>query len=91
MILVESYKNGNANILLGLLKRWLPINRQELSELLEIEFEAILPGRKQHDQRYTQHPNIQNFLDEIVRVLSVDCIPAFLCEVQVMSKLRLLV
>ena len=44
----------------------------ELSELLEIEFEAILPGRKQHDQRNKQHPIIRNFLDETVRERSVD-------------------
>ena len=49
------------------LKRWLPMNHRELPELLEIEFEAILPGRKQHDQRNKQHPIIRNFLDETVR------------------------
>ena len=65
--------HGNANIRLGLLKRWLPMNHQELPELLEIEFEAILPGRNEHDQRYTQHPIIRNFLDETVREWSVDC------------------
>ena len=31
------------------LKRWLPMNHRELPEFLEIEFEAILPGRKQRD------------------------------------------
>ena len=54
------------------LKRWLPMNHRELPELLEIEFEAILPGRKQHDQRNKQHPIIRNFLDETVREWSVD-------------------
>ena len=48
------------------------MNHLELPELLEIEFEAILPGRNQHDQRYTQHPIIRNFLDETVREWSVD-------------------
>ena len=47
--------HGNANIRLGSLKRWLPMNHLELPELLEIKFEAILPGRNQHDQRYTPH------------------------------------
>ena len=51
-----------ANIRLGLLKRWLPINHRKLPELLKIEFEAILPGRKQHDQRYIQHLIIRIFL-----------------------------
>ena len=48
------------------------MNHRKLPELLEIEFEAILPGRNQHDQRYTQHPIIRNFLDETVREWSVD-------------------
>ena len=48
------------------LKRWLPMNHRELPELLAIEFEAILPGRKQQDQRYTQHRIIRKFLDETV-------------------------
>ena len=39
--LVEGYVHGNANILLGSLKRWLPMNYWELPELLEIEFKAI--------------------------------------------------
>ena len=55
------------------LKRWLPMNHRELPELLEIEFEAILPGRNQHDQRYTQHPIIRNFLDETVREFDKNC------------------
>ena len=54
MTLVEGYVHGDANIRLGSLKRWLPMNHQKLSELLEIEFEAMLPGRKQHDQRYSR-------------------------------------
>ena len=58
MTLIEGYVHGNANILLGSLKRWLPMNHQELPELLEIKFEAILPGRNQHHQLYTQHPII---------------------------------
>ena len=72
MTLIEGYVHGDANIRLGSLKRWLPMNHRELPELLEIEFEAILPGRNQHDQRYTQHPIIRNFLDETVREWSVD-------------------
>ena len=72
MILIEGYVHGYANILFGSLKRWLPMNHRELPELLEIEFEAILPGRKQHDQRNKQHPIIRNFLDETVREWSVD-------------------
>ena len=43
MTLIEGYVHGNANILLGWLKRWLPLNYRELPELPEIEFEAILP------------------------------------------------
>ena len=50
MTLIEGYVHGDANIRLGSLKRWLPMNHRELPELLEIEFEAILPGRKQHNQ-----------------------------------------
>ena len=72
MTLIEGYVHGDANIRLGSLKRWLPMNHRELPELLEIKFEAILPGRNQHDQRYTQHPIIRNFLDETVREWSVD-------------------
>ena len=72
MTLIEGYVHGDANIRLGSLKRWLPMNHRELPELLEIEFEAILPGRKQHDQRNKQHPIIRNFLDETVREWSVD-------------------
>ena len=66
--------HGDANIRRGSLNRWLPMNHRELPELLEIEFEAIFPagGRKQHDQRYTLHPIIRNFLDETVRERSVD-------------------
>ena len=66
--MVEGYVHGDANILLGSLKRWLPMNHRQLPELLEIE----LPRRKQHDQRYTQNPIIWKFLDETVRELSVD-------------------
>ena len=62
--LIEGCVHGNANIRLQIFKRWLPMNHRELPKLLEMEFEAILPGRKQHDQRYTQHPIIRNFLDE---------------------------
>ena len=72
--LVEGYVHGYANIQLGSLKHWLPMNHRELPELLEIEFEAILPGlidlgRKQHNQLYTQHPIIRNFPKETVREL----------------------
>ena len=48
------YVHGSANIRLGSLKCWLPMNYQKLPELLEIEFEAMLPGRKKHDQRYSR-------------------------------------
>ena len=48
------------------------MNHQELPELLEIEFEAILPGRKQRDQRYTLRLIIRNFLDKTVRERSAD-------------------
>ena len=72
MILVEGCVHGNANIRLGSLKRWLPMNHRGLPELLEIKFEAILPGREKHDQRYTQHPIIRNFLEETERERSVD-------------------
>ena len=47
------------------------MNHRELPELLEIEFEAVLPGRKQDDQLYTQYPIIRNFLEETVRERSV--------------------
>ena len=73
MTLIEGYVHGDANIRLGSLKRWLPMNHLELPELLEIKFEAILPGRNQHDQRYTQHPIIRNFLDETVREFGAGC------------------
>ena len=71
MILVEGYVHGNANIQLSSPKLWLPKNHREvklreLSELLEIKFEVILPWRKQHDQRYTQYP----IIEETVRKLS---------------------
>ena len=72
--LVEGYVHTNANIWLGSLRHWLPMNHQELPELLEIEFEVILPGRKQHDQWYTKHLIFRNFLgDDTVRERSVDC------------------
>ena len=51
MISVKGYVHGDANILLCSLKHWLPMYHQELPELLDIEFEAILPGRKQHNPR----------------------------------------
>ena len=70
--LVEGYVHSDANILFGSLKRWLPKNHWELPELLEIEFEAILPGRKQLDQRYTKHPVIRkNFSTKPVRGMSL--------------------
>ena len=72
MTLVEGYVHGDANIRLGSLKRWLPMNHRELPELLEIEFAAILPERKQHDQRYTQHPIIRKNFNESVRERSVN-------------------
>ena len=59
---IEGYVHGDVPIRLGLLKRWLPINHPDLPELLELAFEAILPGRKQHNQRYTKHPTILKFL-----------------------------
>ena len=72
MTLVEGYVHSDANILFGSLKRWLPKNHWELPELLEIEFEAILPGRKQLDQRYTKHPVIRkNFSTKPVRGMSL--------------------
>ena len=45
------------------------MNHVVLPELLEITFEAILPGRQQHDQRYTKHPTILKFLAEITTML----------------------
>ena len=40
--------HGDANIWLGSLKRWLPMNHRELPELLEIEFEATNSGKDGH-------------------------------------------
>ena len=34
MILIEGYVHGNSNIQLGSLRHWLPMNHQELPELL---------------------------------------------------------
>ena len=61
---IEGYVHGDVPIRLGSLKRWLPIKHPDLPELLEIAFEAILPGRKPHNQRYTKHPTILKFLTE---------------------------
>ena len=61
---IEGYVHGDKNIRLDSLKLWLPINCPDLSELLAISFEAMVPGRNQHDQLYTKHPIIQKFLAE---------------------------
>ena len=45
------YVDGDENIRLSLLKRWLPMNHPDLPELLEISFEAMLQGRNQDDRR----------------------------------------
>ena len=60
---IEGYVHGDVPIRLGSLKRW-PMNHPDLPELLEIAFEAILPGTKQHGQRYAKHPTILKFLAE---------------------------
>ena len=61
---VEGYVHSDENIQLGSLRRWLPINHSELPELVDISFEAILPGRNEQDQQYTKHPTILKFLAE---------------------------
>ena len=40
------------------------MNHADLPELLEITFEAIFPGRQQHNPRYRKHPTIPKFLAE---------------------------
>ena len=50
--------HGDEHILLGSLKLWLPMNHLDLPKLLEITLEVILPGRQQHNQRDTKHPNM---------------------------------
>ena len=42
-ILVEDYVHGNEHILLSPLKCWLPMNHTNLTELLTIAFEVIIP------------------------------------------------
>ena len=49
-ISVEGYVHGDEYVLLDYLKHWLPMNHSDHPELLEIAFEAISPGRKQHQQ-----------------------------------------
>ena len=62
--LVKGYVHGDEQIRLGCLNRWLPMNHAVFPELLEIAFEAILPRRQQHNQRYTKHHSILKFLAE---------------------------
>ena len=62
-VFVEGYVHGYEHIRLGSLKHLLPMNAG-LPELLDITFEGILPGRQQHNQRYTKHPTILKFLAE---------------------------
>ena len=66
---VESYVHDDEHSRLGLLKRWRPRNHLDLPRLLQISFEAILLGRKQHNQRYTKHPTIPKFLSETTTML----------------------
>ena len=40
------------------------MNHADLPEVLEITFEAILPGRQQHHRRYTKYPTGLKFLAE---------------------------
>ena len=65
-ISVEDYAHGYEHVQLDFLKCLLPMNHAILSKLLEITFEANLPGRQQHDQRYAKHPTNLKFLAETI-------------------------
>ena len=46
------------------------MNHESLCKLLGISFEAILQGGNQHDQPYSKHHTILNFLAETTTVQS---------------------
>jgi hypothetical protein len=69
-ISVEGFVHGYGQIGERSLKQWLPLNH--IPELKAINFEAVNPGRKQHDRRYKNHHVIKAFLDKTSLEPSVD-------------------
>ena len=55
---VEDCVHVNEHIRLSSLKHRLPMNHTNFPDFLEIVFNVILPKRKQHKQRITNHPTI---------------------------------
>ena len=70
--LVKCCVHGIEHILLSSLKRRLPLNHTNFSEIFEIGFNATLPKRKQQEQRFTQYPTILKFFAKTTTIQSVN-------------------